>query len=85
MELVDFYLKVTYGGHLFTIFTDHCLFFFLFAIFTNHCPRCLLICLGPEASGLTFERSDLEKEKSCGIHLSACGPLELLKLDSPSA
>lgn len=84
MELVDFYLKVTYGGYLFTIFTDHCLFFFKLYLQITVLSACSFVW-GPEASGLNFEIRFGERKKSCRIHLSAHRPLELLQLDSPSA
>ena len=46
-------------------------------------PRACLFVWGPEAYGLNFEKSDMEKEKRAVE--STCPPVELLKMDFPSA
>lgn len=76
MELVDFYLKVTYGGHLFTVFTEHCLFFFLPYLQITVLGACSFVW-GPEASGLTFERfGERKKLWNPLVHLWAPGASE---------
>lgn len=73
MELVDFYLKVTYGGYLFTIFTDHCLFFLKLYLQITVLSACSFVW-GPEASGLNFEIRFGEEKRAVESTCLPIGP-----------